>query len=1810
MRVFWLLLILAVCGVPLAFCQAEDARTFPVGIARVDITPEYPVPLSGYAARGSRLFDRVEQRLWARGIAVLDPQGRPRVLITVDSCGVPAAVTKQVVAKLNAEHGTTAADLVVCSTHTHSAPMLTGVLPNLFTKDLTSDEQAVIARYTQDLATNLTQVAERAIADAQPAYLEWGVSTASFAKNRRQEAGPVDHDVPILVIRSPEGEPRAILVNYACHCTSLSPVPFMSGDWAGCAVEGIEAEFPTSMAMVAIGCGADQNPKVRGDDQGAARVNGRGIVDAVRRRLQTGLTAITGDLMTRGEEITLPLATLPTEDEWKARAQQPGITGYHARKNLKRLEQGESLPDEIEYPVQSWIFGDDLAMVFLGGEVVVDYSLAIKGKYGEKLWVSAYANDVPCYIPSERVLAEGGYEGRNAMVWYDLPGPFAPGLEEKILKAVASQIPANYQPSDDVSQTGGKRPLSPEESISRMNVADDLQVEVVAAEPLVVDPVAVEFGPDGKLWVVEMRDYPEGIDGNLAPGGVVKFLEDLDQDGVYDQATVFLEGLAFPTGLMVWKQGILVCTAPDVLYAEDTDGDGKADVRQTVLTGFATHNYQARVNSLAPGLDDWVYASGGLFGGVIESFNGQTVNVTNRDFRFRPDTGELEPVSGRTQQGRVRDDSGAWFGCRNGSLCLHYPVEESYYRKNPYVVSPPAEVAVPRGPDASQLYPVGELVQFHLSGQRGRPTSACGLGLYRDVALGQAFYGNAFVCEPVNQLVHRRILQPEGVTFAGYRADEEQDREFLSSTDNWFRPVQMRTAPDGSLLIVDMYRYLIEHPKFLSPESVQELNVRAGETRGRIYRVTRKGQQLKPIPNLKQLDTPELASLMESQNGTLRDMVQQELCFRKDQSAAPVLRQIATNAEFPAARLQALWTLNTLQALDAKLLRPRISDHDPAVRRTAIRLAEPFLNESPELANAVLGQTGNEQDVAVLLQLAYSLGELNGERATVALLNLMQEHADNVYIRSAVLTSFEPARLPSAIANLLPQVSENPKLLPVLKALTGMAVAANQPAVLNEIAGQLTAHAVSNPNVRTWEWTELAKLMQSPRSNAEDQSEAFQQQLKVLSERARKLVSDADQSVEQRVAVLEFLLSLEQTQDDFEFASELLAPQSPLKLQIAAVTNLIAIQNPDALSLVFENWSQFTPALQQEVLNQLLLRESTTKELLVRVEQKQVRPPQIDSTNRQRLLDHQNTEIKQRAQKLFSAASSASREQVLKQYQSIDLKQGDRERGRLVFEKQCSSCHRLDGNGHAVGPDLAALTDQSKSFLLTAILDPNKAIDGRYASYVAVTDDGKLNTGILVSEQSNSITLKAQQGKVLTVLRSQIDGLINTGKSLMPEGLERDIPPAAMADLLVYLQEHSAPLSYKYAGIVKPDATYPDEPAKLKLVDRMNGTDRFNDGQWVGFRFAGEQPQPRIELDLGKKTTVQSLRIVYGVNHEPGSIHAPRSIQISFSNNGQEFGNAVQFSDFDDHPDGLGLYEIDRRVIEIKLPEQTARFVRIDFQSTGHWLFLSEISLSNTVASDQHEGVPVSSAETKPSEPEVDPVATIRSLVADVEVGTPDEYRHIPEIWRQAFAVGKRNQGEELERLLAASLPGFGEPLQCWQAVVLGGGIINGLTIAGEWPRERIEQILKSSPPLEVRWRQSLHAASRMADDPTIKSGTRYDALRMIAMLDYEKCQQQLKRYLTDPKQAELQMGAVSGLGDIDVPETTQALIEALPDLTPRNRKLAAEALIRTDQRAFAVLQALKKGSLASEMIEPSVQQQLKESENPEIQEQANAVFP
>ncbi len=470
------------------------------------------------------------------------------------------------------------------------------------------------------------------------------------------------------------------------------------------------------------------------------------------------------------------------------------------------------------------------------------------------------------------------------MIYYDQPTKFAPGLEQKIIDVVLKQLREKFPSQVETGKGQGSRPQSPEQSLRQMRTRSDMAIDLVAAEPLVTSPVAVDFGPDGKVYVAEMFDYPAGEDGTYGPAGRVRVLSSSKQNEILDTSTIFIDGIPFPTGVTVWRKGLLIAAAPDILYAEDSDGDGRADIVRKLFSGFGVDNFQARVNSLEYGLDGWVYGSCGLFGGSIKSFASDTpYQLGDRDFRIQPDTGAIEPAIGRTQQGRVRDDFGNWFGCDNMDLGRHYPLATHYIERNKSAPPPPVSSHVPVD---GKLVPGNDALQlFKLSGGSGVATAACGIGIYRDELLGSSFHGNLFTCEPVNLIVHRVQLTPKDSTYVGHVASDEPN-EFVSSSDTWFRPVQARTAPDGSLWVLDMYRFVIEHPRWIPPESLDKIDPRAGANMGRIYRVRPRGEFKANWPRLDKLNTDQLVAALDSPSGWQRDMAMQMLTWYREQQHA------------------------------------------------------------------------------------------------------------------------------------------------------------------------------------------------------------------------------------------------------------------------------------------------------------------------------------------------------------------------------------------------------------------------------------------------------------------------------------------------------------------------------------------------------------------------------------------------------------------------------------------------------------------------------------------------------------------------------------------------------------------------------------------------------------------------------------------------------------------------------------------------------------------------------------------------------------
>ncbi len=445
-----------VLSLMLVIALGAAETTVAVGGAKVDITPELPIRLAGYQSRLAEAT-RVEAPLSARALAIGSDADGPVVIVTADVIAVSETMSDAVAAAVRAKHpGLTRERIAVCATHQHTGPAIAGTIPFMFSRDLPAEENARIERYAARLQEKLIEVALAALADRRPARLAWAQGTAEFAVNRRlivdgkhtgykaTPGGPVDHALPVLRAVDAQGAVRAVLVNYACHCTTLKGGDnYVHPDWAGEAAKRIEGRHAGVVALVAIGCGADADPQPRGLP--AVATNGGAVADEVARVMAGEMRALGRVTHAAFRRIELPLGRVVPRAELEARLTGKANVAYAAAQFLRQLDAGKPLPSVVPYPVQAWAFDGDFAMVFLGGEVVAEYALRLKRELGvSRLWVNAYANHVPCYIPSSQVLKEGGYEAEAAMDYYGWPTRLAEDTEDRIVRTVHDLLPATF----------------------------------------------------------------------------------------------------------------------------------------------------------------------------------------------------------------------------------------------------------------------------------------------------------------------------------------------------------------------------------------------------------------------------------------------------------------------------------------------------------------------------------------------------------------------------------------------------------------------------------------------------------------------------------------------------------------------------------------------------------------------------------------------------------------------------------------------------------------------------------------------------------------------------------------------------------------------------------------------------------------------------------------------------------------------------------------------------------------------------------------------------------------------------------------------------------------------------------------------------------------------------------------------------------------------------------------------------------------------------------------------------------------------
>lgn len=953
-------------------------------------------------------------------------------------------------------------------------------------------------------------------------------------------------------------------------------------------------------------------------------------------------------------------------------------------------------------------------------------------------------------------------------------------------------------------------PKEPKEAVESIQTRPGFHVELVASEPLVRDPIAITFDENGLMYVVEFPEYNHThADWELKEHGRVRVLKDADSDGRYENSNIFADNLPSPTGVICYDGGVFIAAAPDLLYCKDTTEDGRADVRQTVFTGFGISENRgggARLNSLRWGLDNRIHLCTSFSGGQVRRADDDIVDpvdLRNRGFAFDPRTLEFEATSGDGQHGLGMDDWGRFFLCNNSDPFRLIMYELRYATRNPHVDSPPSYVSIAEDGKFTNLFRISPVEPWRIERTRRRVageftgsaeggtasgffTSASGVTVYRGDAWPDEYRGNILICQPSGNLVHRATLEPDGLELIAKRADK--DAEFVAAVDNWFRPVELANAPDGNLYVVDMYRELIETALALPPDVLAQMEPGGGVSRGRIYRIVADDAPLRTAPRLGDATTAELVSLLEHRNGWHRDTAARLLYQRQDRQAVALLRNLASRSASPEGRMTALYALDGMDALDVEVILAALADDSENVRVHAIRLAE--LHVSQSTIRQKLVTMVDDPSPHVRFQLAFTLGETEPVDArTSALSRLLLADASDPWMQFAVLSSLGDRA--GIVFNTLIKESDSQEienrrtLLMLLARQIGAANSADDVAAFGKCLNSLPSEEADTQRslVESFLGNESRAKREQLLANAGDSATRILEELLV---EARAVSADDSLPDDQRAAAVR-TLRLGEFSDDRKLFRDLLDIRQPLEVQSATMTALARFDDASVAELLLDAWPQLSPQLRAEATEVLCSRTAWLSQLLDAVAGEEIARADIDPARVRLLEQHPDESVRLRVEQLFQPIT-ARREDVVKGYQQALELTGDADRGKQLFKQTCAACHKLNGVGTAVGAELTAIRDRGASALLLNVLDPNREVKPKFLSYVVLTDDGRVLTGLIATESANSVTLRRVDGTEVTVQRSEIDELRSTGLSFMPEGLEEKLNYQAMADLLEFLK--------------------------------------------------------------------------------------------------------------------------------------------------------------------------------------------------------------------------------------------------------------------------------------------------------------------------------------------------------------------------------------------------------------------------------------
>ena len=1455
--------------------------------AVIDVTPDLPVSING--GMSDRVADAVADRLHARALVLDD--GRLRIaIVECDFCMIPDAVGVEAAARIQRATGIPPEALIVGATHTHSAPTAGPCFQSV-------PSPGVVGR----LVDGIVQAVTVAVGRLEPARVGTAVEiepnqvfnrrwfmrpgvvhTDPFGRTSDRvrmnpppgspdllaPAGPVDPDVTVLSVTAADGRPIALLANYALHYVGGVPGTTISADYFGrfaseiTAQMGAEAVDPPFVPILTNGSSGDINnisflhphPAAAAYERigvvakavAKAALEARGRIEyaadarlGLRHRvLRLGVRRPTAVEVARAQEILAAAQGRPLK----------GLEEVYANETVHMAD----MPAEVDVAVRAITIGG-LGIAAIPCEVFVDIGLEIKRRSPfAPTFTLSLAGGYHGYLPTARHHALGGYETWRARSSY-----LEVGAAARIVDACAEMFDEIRQ--DMPSAAAGRHGVQPaaaavrtvpaaappaSETQGALRVVDPFVVELMACEPAVVDPVAITFDEQGRPYVVEYRDYPQGPPAGAQPLSRVVRLDDADGDGRYESSTVVADGLSFAQGVLAVPGGLLVTAAPDLLLLRDTDGDGRADQREIVATGFAVGNPQLRAACPQLGMENSIWITGGLSGGMVLKPGAapeSAVSINRRDVRIDLARGTIAAASGFGQFGNTFDDIGRRFTVsnRNPVMAVRLPAE-ALDRNTLVDLGGGYEDVAPSGAD-SRVFPTAQ-TRATAASHTGTHTSACGLSIFRGDLLGPQAVGDAFVCEPVSHLVTRRRLTPAGTSFTSARV-EADGVEFLASRDVWFRPVFTATGPDGALWVIDMCRETIEHPAYMPPGLADTLDLRAGDTAGRVWRI--RHRDLRPRPWKPPTSAAAAVNLLGDPNGWRRSTAQRLLSEGRFTGAANEVSKFldASLAAHDAAvpSIHALWTLEALGRLSADHLRQAAAAPQPSVRETAARLVAEGIGLSiPEtaaaaavlrdrLAAAIGKQLSGDPDGHVRLAATLAVaGSQDPSAAETLAVIAARPDLDRWISRAVVSGAVLPGGSGRSAAILMrladEPIADDAGLIPTAAGVHGL-IAPRPPQVwqaprreivrLVEQLGATAAGTVSQRQASGVAADGIA-LMQLLANRARRERTSWFDVAILAGMSARLPLTTLSRTSEDRSAIdavvahaagiatdtkqptdircVSILLLGSAATGPGEAAGMAAAALTPLvgtheleDVQREAVRALVRCGQPAAA--VVQSLTGLEPTVRDAAVAALLDRTETIPLLLEAIEGGSVPASFVPLARRAALSRSAEQSVRERAGRIWhdQQAAGLSPDEIRSLLAAV-RHGGDQERGRTVFSKQCAHCHRVAGAGNQVGPDLAEAGDRPVDRLVTDIIDPNHSIEARWESTIVITSDGEALEGLLDTSGLGSVVLCRPGGERRTVPRDQIETLRGTGMSLMPVGFGRQLSAPELADLIAFLR--------------------------------------------------------------------------------------------------------------------------------------------------------------------------------------------------------------------------------------------------------------------------------------------------------------------------------------------------------------------------------------------------------------------------------------